>query len=439
MVYPMEVGSADEDGSLIGPPDWLADLPGPGAPVFRRRGGSLVVEVAPDLDDGVQELDGLRRSTSALTRTGTGFEPDDAVIRALIADPLLFRTPTRPVGDLLAELGFERRGAWYGPAGEEWVTPGERYLENRAEELAEQWEFGRAASRRSPSYAARGRRRSIHCRSRRRPGRAASKALLHEPVSQAFAEFILHDAARGSPAVARFADQLLDQPESNRAPGHYLSAMNAERDRDLETAERHLAEATRIAPDYAAALVESRVLRGRSGRCGPGGLAAPACRGAAGRSGARLPGRPGVPPRPPTGRVGRNDPCPCGSGRRFKQCCMDGTRTTVEQRAGWLSQKLERFAVRPVRRRRVTGLFDIVEAMGAEVTDDLLPALVDAVAWEPDVLEEFIDTRGFLLPDDELRLLHDWRQVRLRSSTRSRTWIPDRPSRSTTRAPVTSS
>jgi uncharacterized protein len=22
-------------------------------------------------------------------------------------------------------------------------------------------------------------------------------------------------------------------------------------------------------------------------------------------------------------RVGRNDPCPCGSGRKYKKCCMD--------------------------------------------------------------------------------------------------------------------
>lgn len=24
----------------------------------------------------------------------------------------------------------------------------------------------------------------------------------------------------------------------------------------------------------------------------------------------------------PTARVGRNDPCPCGSGRKYKQCCL---------------------------------------------------------------------------------------------------------------------
>ena len=24
-----------------------------------------------------------------------------------------------------------------------------------------------------------------------------------------------------------------------------------------------------------------------------------------------------------SGRVGRNDPCPCGSGKKFKKCCRD--------------------------------------------------------------------------------------------------------------------
>lgn len=24
-----------------------------------------------------------------------------------------------------------------------------------------------------------------------------------------------------------------------------------------------------------------------------------------------------------TGKIGRNDPCPCGSGRKFKRCCLE--------------------------------------------------------------------------------------------------------------------
>lgn len=30
---------------------------------------------------------------------------------------------------------------------------------------------------------------------------------------------------------------------------------------------------------------------------------------------------PAPPPPPPAVRAGRNDPCPCGSGKKFKRCC----------------------------------------------------------------------------------------------------------------------
>lgn len=30
-----------------------------------------------------------------------------------------------------------------------------------------------------------------------------------------------------------------------------------------------------------------------------------------------------------SGRVGRNDPCPCGSGRKFKHCCLDRASTRI--------------------------------------------------------------------------------------------------------------
>jgi uncharacterized protein len=47
---------------------------------------------------------------------------------------------------------------------------------------------------------------------------------------------------------------------------------------------------------------------------GAGGSVTPAVRGAA------------VPVRNPYRDVGRNDPCPCGSGKKFKKCCLDTVR-----------------------------------------------------------------------------------------------------------------
>jgi preprotein translocase subunit SecA len=36
---------------------------------------------------------------------------------------------------------------------------------------------------------------------------------------------------------------------------------------------------------------------------------------------ARTGGRGGRKPRPKSGKIGRNDPCSCGSGRKYKKCC----------------------------------------------------------------------------------------------------------------------
>lgn len=34
--------------------------------------------------------------------------------------------------------------------------------------------------------------------------------------------------------------------------------------------------------------------------------------------------------------VGRNDPCPCGSGKKFKKCCLQAGVAVADRRAGWM-------------------------------------------------------------------------------------------------------
>ena len=50
-------------------------------------------------------------------------------------------------------------------------------------------------------------------------------------------------------------------------------------------------------------------------------------------------------------KTGRNDPCPCGSGKKYKQCCLKDAVTSEEspwsqQRdaSGWLVQQMLNFA-----------------------------------------------------------------------------------------------
>src|SRR2546426_373230 len=49
----------------------------------------------------------------------------------------------------------------------------------------------------------------------------------------------------------------------------------------------------------------------------------------------RMPTTKAAPRMPPakTGRPGRNDPCPCGSGRKYKQCCLE--KDEAKERAAY--------------------------------------------------------------------------------------------------------
>ncbi|MEM1234828.1 MAG: SEC-C metal-binding domain-containing protein [Pseudomonadota bacterium] len=38
-------------------------------------------------------------------------------------------------------------------------------------------------------------------------------------------------------------------------------------------------------------------------------------------------------------KLGRNDPCPCGSGRRFKKCCMKSGRYDGVERQDYFRER----------------------------------------------------------------------------------------------------
>jgi len=46
----------------------------------------------------------------------------------------------------------------------------------------------------------------------------------------------------------------------------------------------------------------------------------------------------------PSATAGRNDPCPCGSGKKYKKCHIGAERHALSDRAVWLYSKATRFA-----------------------------------------------------------------------------------------------
>ena len=107
--------------------------------------------------------------------------------------------------------------------------------------------------------------------------------------------------------------------------------------------------------------------------------------------------------------IGRNERCPCGSGRKFKQCCANrDTPDSLEDRVGLLWWKAQSYchshhvACLALPDHHTLSTFD-PQFMG-----DLFTLAADAHLVEDFAFEEFIEEFGGLLPEDEQRLAATW-------------------------------
>lgn len=131
-------------------------------------------------------------------------------------------------------------------------------------------------------------------------------------------------------------------------------------------------------------------------------------------------------------KVGRNDPCWCGSGRKFKQCHQSANDLpALPDRVAWLCRKASLWVEHSTGEARsdVTDLAiayvtgdpegEAADALGADdertqvrfqhAFDD--PILFDAALHEGGLFQHFLYERGELLPDDERLLATAWLTV----------------------------
>lgn len=120
-------------------------------------------------------------------------------------------------------------------------------------------------------------------------------------------------------------------------------------------------------------------------------------------------------------KPGRNDPCPCGSGRKYKRCCLgheaehDAFAATLEAAALPLLSRLAKFAENGARtpldaiaRRDFpfwTGPLD--DGMAARVVDHIMFD-VRLERYGRTAIDEFALEQGHLLSDAERAMLEAW-------------------------------
>ena len=110
--------------------------------------------------------------------------------------------------------------------------------------------------------------------------------------------------------------------------------------------------------------------------------------------------------------LGRNDPCWCGSGRKYKVCHRNNETLPLADRAAWLYQKAGTYLADGPWRGNVIDVAEIRaqhwDQPGATYLATQDPLVCDAVLFEGGAFEAFLTERGGLLPDDERLLAEQW-------------------------------
>lgn len=425
---------------IEGPDGWLAGLePGELLGLTWIDGELAVAAVEPDtLGDGRAEAETLAHMVRRYLRPGHGTEVFPAVADLLVAsaavdnpaleagdglDPAvpsgLFRQPVPPLGELLADAGFRCDRGWVGPQDEEWKTPIIRLLGARRERLAANYGFSSCChaafdevERAWNAFTTQGAGHTVS------PDpawealdlRSAARALGHDPVAEAFGAWTLDGSAPAGPILAAFADALLEVATGRAAAGpHHLAAIAAEVAGEVDDAAQHLRAALAADEEHlssAAVLSLHALMRGDLDQ--------------ATRLRRRLdePDDPqlawleAVRPKAASG-VGRNEPCPCGSGKRFKQCCLRDPKPDPRHVTDVVTRKLAIFGGRRVGRSSLVGLATSAWSIDSGTMDDLValtndPFIIDLWLWDHAVAEPFLEIWGPVLPSTERELTERW-------------------------------
>jgi hypothetical protein len=104
--------------------------------------------------------------------------------------------------------------------------------------------------------------------------------------------------------------------------------------------------------------------------------------------------------------VGRNNPCPCGSGRKFKACCRLDEMIPLRSRAQLVYALLGTYAERAPGLEIITPLIDRTEN-----PQRCAMFLLDLTLFHGGLVEKFLSARGHWLRPDERQLIEDWQRI----------------------------
>jgi len=451
----------DTDTAVRGHPGWLAGADGEPLLHIRLKGGALAVTWGPEPAatarmSGRRVVETIRRALDRQPRTESifGLPPtvplSEALLLMVIDDPELLREPLVPLGRLFEEAGLETHQGWVGYPGTDWELLDD-FMDFDPEWDPEDAEglpsFGREARPDDdalPGMGADEEQTALTAQLAETFGLGEGGAVELQAVLGAL-ELSRHEhglkdpallgslaAIVANPAIAHvltllagsdadlepFAAKIEKAASGSDAAGpRYVLAASAEARNDVIEAERQLRATLDADPGFFPAALELARFETDRARYGEA---------------LQLLISVGIEPDDPERawledlnqsalpKVGRNEPCPCGSGRKYKTCHLgrEGDLGSVDP-AKALLHKLWLWLDRPRGRRLVHGLVvEIVPDSARPEQDDKErerldgPILDDIVLYDRGELERFIRVRSELLPERERDLGQSWLTTR---------------------------
>ena len=408
----LEVSYFGPDGemaapTLIGPEGWLGEFSSGDLVVFIRGSeGRVTVHLATDVGDGAEESDAIDACFLTYRRSElAGFDTLPILVEVMMANHASFRSPVAPISDLLAARGLEAHREMIGPIDSDWLPPALVIaLEERAE-VANMYGFSDCCEEAFDVALKAWADFSIDG-SRPRDPHSVVAALGHGHIADAFGDWVFI-LGGGSERFEEYLTDLAASSGRRAAPALYLLARTKLYNGDVLAARAAARSAVDIDSDHREATAMLGLFAMVSGDA---------------KEALRLLRR--VDPEnaqiellaemfEPYGGTGRNSPCPCGSGRKYKVCCAVDPRPDGSQRTRWLTRKLFLFATRPERLELIWDLAQIaadVDERNDKVDPDIVskdPIYLDLAAFEV-ALDDFIAEWGLLLPSDERDIVDLW-------------------------------
>lgn len=393
--------------ALVGPPGWLAGFRAGALLKVQLRHGVLVLRATKPPASPSERVAPLLSACIAASRQAIArflqaeSETPAADLSVVLAElilnrPDVFASPLPPLRSLLREAGWEAFGGYLGLAGTPWnltrikdLSRTDAITATAALGILLTWDAAQADSGKAIEVL--------------------TAAVADPEIVGYLAEEVERRTATSGTSFVAVLDRVaaVAATRAERAGAALLAARAAEGSGDSVTAQGLIDRALGYQPDLQPALRDA----GEYAACrGDLKLADDYLRRVRNPIAATL--RSAVravlnAPVPSTQR-GRNRPCPCGSGRKFKVCCLAPVVAPLAKRAELLYNLVATYA-----QRAPSGdpLGQLINAIGPNPQVALL--CVDLLLTHEGFTERFLRARGTWLRDDERALIETWAKTPL--------------------------